>query len=225
MSIFVSRLFGFRDYPHTQNAVFSEAINSDRSKEVAARQRSRAELEKTERKLEGHYDAIADGLRTPGLLQRLNDTEAKKFELETQLSAPAPSPVRLHPGLPEIYRKKVADLTASLKDDTIRPRALDALRGLIERVSVHASGTSIGPVLELEGAITAMIERAQPGALSEVDHRSVKVVAGERIALWRKRRCSSRWCDEQRGTRRGDRRRPAATVLARKHRPPRPLAA
>ncbi len=129
----------------------------------------------------GDYDAIADGFRTPGLLQRLEDTEAKKADLETQLSAPEPSPVRLHPGLPEMYRKKVADLATSLKDASIRTRALDVLSGLIERVSVHATAEGSGPVLELEGAITAMIEEAQPGALVGVDHGSVKVGCGSRI--------------------------------------------
>ena len=159
-------------------SAFSKAMNAERSKEVAQRQQTRCALEETERKLQGLYDAIADGFRTPGLLQKLEDTEAKKTELETQLSAPEPSPVRLHPGLPEMYRKKVADLAVSLQDATIRTRALDVLRSLIERVSVHASADGGGPVLELEGAITAMIEEAQPGALAGVDHGSVKVVAG-----------------------------------------------
>ncbi|WP_245696290.1 hypothetical protein [Alloyangia pacifica] len=47
---------------------------------------------------------------------------------------------------------------------------------MIERVIVrHESGTL---VLELEGAITAMIEQAQPGVLHGVDACSVEVVAG-----------------------------------------------
>ena len=161
-------------------SAFSKAMNAERSKEVAQRQQTRTALEETERKLQGLYDAIADGFRTPGLLQKLEDTEARKTDLEAQPSAPEPSPVRLHPGLPEMYRKKVVDLAKSLKDATIRTRALDVLRGLIERVSVHASADGSGPVLELERAITAMIEEAQPGALSGVDHGSVKVVAGAR---------------------------------------------
>ncbi len=159
-------------------SAFGKAMNADRSKEVETRRKTKSDLEETECKLHGRYDAIADGFRTPGLLQKLEDTEAKKADLEVQLSAPEPSPVRLHPGLPEMYRKKVADLATSLRDASIRTRALDVLRGLIECVTVHAGAEGGRPVLELEGAITAMIEEAQLGALSGVDHGSVKVVAG-----------------------------------------------
>ncbi|WP_111539125.1 recombinase family protein [Palleronia aestuarii] len=159
-------------------AAFGIAVNAKRIKEVETRKRTRAALKETEHRLAGLYDAIADGFRTPGLLQKLEEAEARKAELEAQLNTPEPSPVRLHPGLSELYRRKVADLAASLQDTTIRPKALDTLRGLIQRVKVRTDTTSGGPVLELEGAITAMIEEASPGALRGVDQCSVKVVAG-----------------------------------------------
>jgi hypothetical protein len=48
----------------------------------------------------------------------------------------------------------VADLAGSLQDTTIRPRALEALRGLIERVVVRpAAESGDQPVLELEGRL------------------------------------------------------------------------
>ena len=129
------------------------------------------------RKLDGFYDAIADGLRTPGLKDRLTELEKRKADLEEQLTAPAPSPVRLHPGLSELYRKKVAELSASLADSAIRGQALEIIRGLVTSVTVRV-GLSGDVTLELEGAITAMIEAAQPGALCDVSAGSVKVVAG-----------------------------------------------
>ncbi|WP_073130668.1 recombinase family protein [Palleronia salina] len=158
-------------------SAFGAAINAERSKEVAARRQLTDDLKAVERKLQGLYDAIADGFRTPGLLQQLEDQEARKTDLEAQLNGPEPTPVRLHPGLSDLYRKKVAVLSASLQDASIRNRALDVLRGLIERVTVKSDEAG-KPVLQLEGAITAMIEEAQPGALGSVDHGSVKVVAG-----------------------------------------------
>ena len=97
--------------------------------------------------------------------------------LDERLQTPAPSPVRLHPKLSEHYRSKVGALAETLTEPAVRSAALDIIRGLIERVivSVHADGQVL---LELHGAITAMIETAQPGALADVDHGSVKVVAG-----------------------------------------------
>ena len=92
-----------------------------------------------------------------------------------------PSPVRPHPNLSELYRRKVGQLAATLADATIRTEALTVIRGLIKRVTVFQ--TAAGITLELDGALTAMLALAQnaedkPVAeLAEVA-RSVKVVAG-----------------------------------------------
>jgi site-specific DNA recombinase len=70
----------------------------------------RRELDVVQRKLAGVIDAIADGLRAPGLQQRLDELEARKAELERALSAaPIPAP-RLHPRLADLYRQKVESL-------------------------------------------------------------------------------------------------------------------
>ena len=84
--------------------------------------------------------------------------------------------MRLHPGLSELYRKKVEGLGQTLADPLIRTAALEIIRGLITRVTIHEAGTGVN--IELEGAITAMIGLAQPEAALLLDHRSVEVVAG-----------------------------------------------
>jgi site-specific DNA recombinase len=71
---------------------------------------------------------IADGLRITGLKDKLLALEARLAEIEQNLSAPAPSPVRLHPNLSELYRRKVEQLAESLRDPAIRPAALDTIR-------------------------------------------------------------------------------------------------
>ena len=103
--------------------------------------------------------------------------EADLRTLDEVLEAPAPPPVRLHPNLSEQYRSKVRALSETLSDPEVRTAALDIIRGLIERVIVTV-GADGQVLLELHGAITAMIEAAQPGVLNDVDHCSVKVVAG-----------------------------------------------
>jgi site-specific DNA recombinase len=51
------------------------------------------------------------------------------------------------------------------------------VRGLIEQVTVRIdSGGEV--TLDLEGALTAMLDLAQPGAVRGLSERSVKVVAG-----------------------------------------------
>lgn len=124
-----------------------------------------------------------------GLLQ-LEELEARKAALETDFRAPAPAPLRFHPRLAERYRQKVAEPSQTVPNEAIRTPALDVLRGLIKRVVVHHKGANGGLALEPEGAITAMIEHAQPAALRGVDTCSVALVAGARIGV--KRTASTR---------------------------------
>ncbi|KAB2883316.1 MAG: serine recombinase [Albidovulum sp.] len=155
---------------------YGEEINAGRASQAADRARLEAEQATVMRRLDGLYDAIADGLRTPGLKEKLTSLEDRRAELDAALSAPAPSPVRLHPNLSEIYRRKVMALAETLADPEIRTTALDTIRGLINAITVHER--SDGTTVELEGAITAMIELAQPEAGKSLDVCSVKVVAG-----------------------------------------------
>ncbi|WP_156215038.1 hypothetical protein [Pseudorhodobacter antarcticus] len=135
------------------------------------------------RKLDGLYEAIADGLRTPGLKAKLDEMEARLTQVDHDLETPEPSPVRFHPNLADLYRQKVMDLAATLSDPDIRTQALETIQSLISSVSVSI-GTD-GVKIELEGAITMMIGVVQnaksplgSGLDADIVHRSVKVVAG-----------------------------------------------
>jgi DNA invertase Pin-like site-specific DNA recombinase len=169
-------------------AAYAAEVNQQRGDQTADRARLASERTEVLRKLEGLYDAIADGLRTAGLKERLEALEARKGAIDFALAAPEPTPVRLHPNLTAIYRRKVSELTTALADPEIRPQALETIRGLITRVTIR-DGVE-GLVLELEGALTAMIGLAQnaksPGGAGldvEILSRSVKVVAGAGFAL------------------------------------------
>jgi site-specific DNA recombinase len=141
------------------------------------------ELAKVTRQLDGLYDAIADGLRTAGLKEKLEDLEARKQELAAELAAQPAAPPLLHPNLAELYRRKVEALHQTLRDPVTRDEALGLIRGLIEQVIVHPSAD--GPELELVGEIASMVALAQaqaPGSggpdVLGAYRSSVKVVAG-----------------------------------------------
>src|SRR5215472_384331 len=57
----------------------------------------RRELEEVNRKLGGLIDAIAEGLRAPGLQAKLDELESCKAALEAELAAASPPAPRLHP--------------------------------------------------------------------------------------------------------------------------------
>jgi site-specific DNA recombinase len=150
----------------------------------------RRELEVVERKLASLIDAISDGLRAPGLQQKLDELEHRKVTLQRVLErAPASAPLRLHPNLAEVYRDRVARLPdEAFNAGRDGAAVLEQARGLIDRVVVHPAREGGGPEIELIGEITSMIDLAL-GRHDVRDRRhgrgdrdlfdcSVKVVAG-----------------------------------------------
>jgi DNA invertase Pin-like site-specific DNA recombinase len=160
---------------------FHKEINLQRREDDALHDAQRRELADVKRKLDGLIDAIADGLRAPGLQQRLDELEARRIEIEQGLAAEPTSPVRLHPNLAQVYRRQVERLQHALNDPEIRDEALQILRGLIEHVSIRPAEN--GLEIEIVGEIAKMIElgignKAKQPILDETMSRSVKVVAG-----------------------------------------------
>jgi site-specific DNA recombinase len=157
---------------------FHREVNRRRRDEELARSNLEAELAAVAKRLDGLVDAIADGLRAPGLQRRLEELEGRKAELEGLLAAPPPSPVRLHPNLAELYREKVAELHKALADPESRTEALELIRSLIDCVELHPAEGRFR--IELIGEIANMI-KLSAGAESlgsDVERASVKVVAG-----------------------------------------------
>ena len=134
------------------------------------------------RKIASLIDAISEGLRGADLQDRLDELAQRRDALVDELAAPAPSPVRLHPNLGEVYRRKVEELDAALRDPLIHDEAVEIVRGLIERL-VDPSGEAADFEVELVGEIARMVElgagtERKKAALDERTACSVKVVAG-----------------------------------------------
>ncbi len=143
------------------------------------------DLAGVERKLASVFDAIADGLRSPGLQAKLDSLESRKAELIAKLQTPVPAAPRLHPNLAEVYRAKVERLGEALQAGADSQVALDAVRSLIERVVLTPLETGKGFEIELVGEIAAMItlgagmpQPTRSGVGPDLFARSIKVVAG-----------------------------------------------
>jgi hypothetical protein len=145
-------------------------------------------LEKLTSRLDGLYDAIADGLRTPGLKVKIEDMEAKVVALKLDLqSVPEPAPI-FHPNLAELYRRKVEKLHGALNAPDSRTEAAEILRGIIDRIELRPMGRGKFEI-DLAGDIVNMIDLAQSAAkpnkaasnkaaVPDAYKSSVKVVAG-----------------------------------------------
>jgi hypothetical protein len=135
---------------------FQKEINLQRREHDGLRDAKMRELAGVKRKLDGLIEAIADGLRAPGLQQRLDELEARRTDIEQSLIAGPATPVRIHPNLAQIYRRQVERLQHALSQPEIRDEALQILRGLIEHVSIGPAEN--GLEVELVGEIAKMVE-------------------------------------------------------------------
>jgi site-specific DNA recombinase len=110
--------------------------------------------------------------------ERMTGLEARKANLEQALAeAVAPAP-RLHGGLAEIYRVRVAELAKALaSEDAAEARELT--RGLVEEIRLVPGDGRLG--VEVRGALGGILrlaEGARAGAGAEDLARQVKLVAG-----------------------------------------------
>ena len=77
-----------------------------------------------------------------------------------ELAGVSDAPVRLHPNLAAVYRRKVAALQDLLQDEATRTEAVEIIRTLIEQVILRPT-TGGALELELVGDIAKMVHLAQ----------------------------------------------------------------
>ena len=163
---------------------FQKEVNSQRREDDLLLEVNKRELAEVNRKLNGLIDAIAEGLRAPGLQTRLDELELRRAELAQEIGSASTPPVQLHPNLAQIYRRKIERLQHALKDPEIWDEATQVLRSLIDRVVIAPAET--GFEVEIVGEIAHIIEismdegKEKGPVLNERMARSVKVVAGTR---------------------------------------------
>ena len=164
-------------------AAFTAETNRHCREQEAHKDHIRRELAEVTRRLDGLIEAIADGLRTPGLKDKLEELERRKAALIVEInSAPPPAPL-LHPNLAELYRRKLGALTKALQDPSLRDEALTLLRSLVESVDLYPAKQ--GFEVDFKGQIAKMITLPAPRPTSSADRFeiSVKRVAGTRNCL------------------------------------------
>ncbi len=172
---------------------FITELTTEWSRRVGAKSESRSarerELVSIDRKLDNLINAIADGMRGQRLQAQMDELEAQRAIVASELSAPKPPALQLPLDLAEIYRERVSELQSVVSRPDHGAEALALLRELIERVEVKPTPDGEGFEIELEGAIAAMIRLGASNAKtrrpvgaggleSEMFTSSVKVVAG-----------------------------------------------
>ena len=117
-----------------------------------------AALAKIDRAKADIVAAIEDGRFSKTLMDRLLDLEANEEVLRaTMTEAPADTP-DIHPNIANIYAKKVERLADALNRPEDRDEAAEAIRSLIERVTL-TPGTKRGEInITLHGEFGAILQ-------------------------------------------------------------------
>ncbi len=159
-------------------AEYQREWNRLRQETLGARAGLETELKTVERQIRNIVEAVKAGFFAPSMKEEMATLEARQAELRERLAdAPDAAPMALHPGLAEIYREKVADLSSALNVPARRQEAAEALRGLIEAITLVPVDGALQ--IELIGALAGILalgkeERPGPGARG----RKITLVAG-----------------------------------------------
>ena len=131
--------------------------------------------------------AITEGMFHPSMKAKMDTLEAEKASVTAHLrQIPAEDPVAIHPGLADIYAKRVANLAESLNVEDTKAEAADILRGLIDKIILQPDPDAPnGHKIELYGELGAILSLCDIGIGTNAKARSgatgvrqVTVVAG-----------------------------------------------
>jgi site-specific DNA recombinase len=159
---------------------FAAEFNRLRAAEGNTIVQARSELSAIERRLRKIVDAIADGVPARTLKDELLSLEARQDKLREQLARPGPDRTLIHPGLAEIYRRKVAALQEALEEEATHDEATELIRSLIQAIVLVPDQDGLR--IEVRGELAAILAfgegRKNAGLLDRDFAEQIKMVAG-----------------------------------------------
>ena len=154
---------------------YQREVNRLRQARDAGRARKEADVTKVSRQVRAIIEAIKEGIRTPGMKEELVALEARKSDLERDLAQALAAAPALHPGMAELYRRRVESLVAELNRSELRPPVSEARRSLIDEVRLVPENGRLE--IEIGGALAGLL------ALGSNDKRPAVGNGGARVSL------------------------------------------
>ena len=139
------------DYTRERNRIREEASQnrSTLEKELATVIRDHAKL----------VEAIIAGVPAEQIKDRMIGLDDRRKELERTLSAtPAPDPIRFHPNMAATFKLRVKALIAQLGRSGDALEAKEALRSLVERITLTPDQETGKLSVHLEGGLAALLQ-------------------------------------------------------------------
>src|SRR5579883_2074924 len=160
---------------------YAEETNQLNRERRAGTEAERHELDKITRSIKEIVALVEDGSGSRALSARLRELEAREDDLTERLSrAPVDIP-DIHPNVAGIYRRKVERLAEALQHPQERDEAADAIRALIDRITLTPGakrGEIVGTLHGDLGTILEWVAQKQNTPGLGGSGVSVSVVAG-----------------------------------------------
>jgi site-specific DNA recombinase len=169
---------------------FTREMNRLRMEHRASLSSAEREIERIETRRKKLIEMVMSGVPPAELKDEMIANAARREELKARLAAADAPPPLLHPEMAELYRQKVTTLAQALEHPETRTEASEALRGLIDAITLSPERGELK--IELKGNLAAMLSAATNAKRSpETGDLSLQVqmVAGARnhhyLQLWR----------------------------------------
>ena len=157
-----------------------ERLNRQRG---SAMRRLQRELNKVNRAIDRCVMFIKEGDGSPSVVrEELHSLEIRKEALQREMTVSQINhQVLYHPGMADLYRKKVGELQTLLMSAESRTQAMELIRSLIERIEVFPGKKRGNPDVILIGALAQILAFGQTESTtvtSQEDDGRVLMVAG-----------------------------------------------
>lgn len=137
-------------------------------------------LARIERAIAGIMAAIEDGLYQPTMKARMAELEREKADVAARLAEAPQTVPDVHPGIAEIYKRKVAALAETLTDPATRLDASSDIRSLVGKIVLHP-GEKRGQVhATLHGSLIGILDFANDNPQPEANRIITSVAPGSR---------------------------------------------
>src|SRR6267154_453643 len=167
---------------------YTEETNRLNRERRASGEDHRSELAKIRRTLKQMLSVIEEGGHTRGMTDRMRELEAREDVIKELLAQEPADIPDMHPNVSGIYRKKVERLTEALNTPEDRNEAAEAIRALVEKITLRP-GPNRGEIdATLHGELGTILGWIEAQAIEKTRKRetpaafatgvSVSVVAG-----------------------------------------------
>ncbi len=118
-------------------AAYTAHINRENRERRIEADADRRALAKIDKAVAGIMAAIEDGLYQPAMKARMAELEREKAEVAARLAEAPRGVPDIHPGIAEIYKRKVERLNETLADPETRLDASSDIRAIIGNIVLH----------------------------------------------------------------------------------------